>query len=745
MELCKTIFRRLTLAFTLLFTGIVFYRLTSGIPFCHLAASAKHPTFLLLSAAFVLGCALLLFGGKCLTFTKKQADLGTIAVFGLMILVQLLLIFTTFRYSLPWADTLSVFNEAISMSASEHPSIRSAGRYFEMYGNNYFFTIVLCYYFKFFRLFGLTAYWIEGLLLNMAAMDLGVYLCVFMARKVYGAPKGLLLAVLCLLNPILYVFLPFVYTNTISIPFTMGIFCLAMLLFQETRPRRRVLYLVLEAVLLVCGFFIRVTTLIPVIALVVYRLLKGQGETMSRPGRSTVLKEAAVFAAAFLLLFGGCRMLVNTHVSEELRSRNFPVTHWVMMGLQGNGGYSASDEDFTYRFPEKDDKTKANIREIRSRLETLGSQDPSCILDLFSRKLTTTWATDLDGLYLETGWVQAYRPLQNYLFGFKNSLLLYYYALFKLMLFGFCILGLLRELRSRKTGPIYPYTLALFGFFLFYLLWEANCRYAICLTLMLCMLAFHGMDGLLSFDVLQTIGSHYINCKQIKRAVGILLILVILAPCLYAMYQQFPAYTQQPIAKSDSIVRTIGRAYHENQVTDLIRENKTLTQTFTTEHRFNEIGLYCAYNEEEKWSNSFREELSYRFRLLDTNGNILAEEVFGVEDSRKYYKLFGFPTVMPDGSTEYTIELTAASEDAPDRLNFIYYDFDTYDYISGADLGINGQNLHRDLIFMVTNNYSGAYTTPTRYAAACAGLILLPALLSGLLLTDYRPRKRHLS
>ena len=108
-----------------------------------------------------------------------------------------------FRYYLPWADSLSVMNEAISMSAQAHPQISSAGRYFEMYGNNYFFTILLCYYFKFFRLFGLTAYWMEGLFLNMFAMDLSVWFCLAAAKATFGSQKRLVLTILCLLNPLL--------------------------------------------------------------------------------------------------------------------------------------------------------------------------------------------------------------------------------------------------------------------------------------------------------------------------------------------------------------------------------------------------------------------------------------------------------------------------------------------------------------------------------------------------------------
>ena len=224
-------------------------------------------------------------------------------------------------------------NEAISMSAQAHPQISSAGRYFEMYGNNYFFTILLCYYFKFFRLFGLTAYWMEGLFLNMFAMDLSVWFCLAAAKATFGSQKRLVLTILCLLNPLLYVFLPFVYTNTISIPFTMGIFCLPLLACKTDSRKKRIGYAIGEAVLLAVGFQIRVTTLIPVIALALWALVS---LTFSRDSKHAILAPLLTFVVVFVLLFGGCKALINTHVPERLRAANFPVTHWLMMGLQGD-------------------------------------------------------------------------------------------------------------------------------------------------------------------------------------------------------------------------------------------------------------------------------------------------------------------------------------------------------------------------------------------------------------------------
>ena len=198
MEICKQLFRRLTTALTILLMAFVLVksstRTCTTITF---SGNTQHLTYYSAGAAFVLANGFTT-DGRALRLSEKTADRLTFAVFLLMMAVQ----FCSDPDTVPGGTicpgraTFSVMNEAISMSAQAHPQITPQGAIFEMYGNNYFFTIVLCYYFKFFRLFGLTAYWMEGLFLNMFAMDLGVWFCLATAKATFGNQKRLILAIL---------------------------------------------------------------------------------------------------------------------------------------------------------------------------------------------------------------------------------------------------------------------------------------------------------------------------------------------------------------------------------------------------------------------------------------------------------------------------------------------------------------------------------------------------------------------
>ena len=709
------------------------------LPIAYLLYLAFSSCGYFLSAGTVITLLLLIiFSVKSRQFTKHTANIITAGCMLILISIQLFLIFTTYRHNLPWADSLSVFNEAITMAASETPSITDAGRYFEMYGNNYFFTILLCYYFKFFHLFGLTAYWIEGLFLNMIAMDLGVIFCLYTIQRIKGEQTAALGAIFCMCNPVLYVFLPFVYTNTISIAFTMGIFCIAILLSQETSMTKCICYSIIEGALIAVGFQIRVTTIIPVIALTIWYILQKTSFVDIRRD----IKLLMVLLITFLFLFSGCKLLINSHAPEELRSKNFPVTHWIMMGLHEDGQYYSPDEDFTYNITTKEDKVSANLKEIKTRASSLLKKGPIALLDFITKKLQTTWYSQNDGLYIETGRLQKYSNLQPYLFGYKNNLLLFWYHLYKILLFVCILIGLCREFFNKNSSQTYPYMLTLLGFIIFYLLWESNCRYTICLTLLLSLLATFGLD-----DIPGKL-SEQCFFKKIKIMIAIYILLGVTLPGLYKIYKDYHLYTQEPVLITDSNILTVTRSYHENLITDIIDTNSVFTQTFTSEHPFNEVGIYCSYIGSDKWDASMASEFWYQFILKDDSGNILAQSEFPSEGNGNYFKLFGFDTIVPKKETTYTIEISK-SDNAPthatDRIGFVYFDFSVWDYIENAELSVNNENIHRDLIFTVRHNHLGTYTTTFRYLVYCAGVTTLLTCIAILLLFEKRLWNRFYS
>ncbi len=57
---------------------------------------------------------------------------------------------------------------------------------------------------------------------------------------------------------------------------------------------------------------------------------------------------------------------------EFNKNEQYPITHWMMMGLKGNGGYNLSDSNATSSQKKYQDKKDYNIKVIKKRLKDYG-------------------------------------------------------------------------------------------------------------------------------------------------------------------------------------------------------------------------------------------------------------------------------------------------------------------------------------------------------------------------------------
>ena len=79
---------------------------------------------------------------------------------------------------------------------------------------------------------------------------------------------------------------------------------------------------------------------------------------------------------------------------EEAYSYQMPYTHWLMMGLTGDGGFNLDDVKYTQSFPNIDEKKAANIEVIKQRLSDYGFI--GTIKHMTNKSVHNTWG---DGTY----------------------------------------------------------------------------------------------------------------------------------------------------------------------------------------------------------------------------------------------------------------------------------------------------------------------------------------------------------
>lgn len=144
----------------------------------------------------------------------------------------------------------------------------------------------------------------------------------------------------------------------------------------------------------------------------------------------------------------------------ELREKRFPLIHWIMMSADGCGGYVKSDFLYTKSFSGCK-KVPADLSRI---WEKLSNQGVGGFLAHLGEKMGYAWGncTFLAGYYYTDSF-------QSPLF-----LILTFFCHFTLL---FSILLSLRS--AKKENLLFRLTLA--GTIVFFLLWEARCRYLVSL------------------------------------------------------------------------------------------------------------------------------------------------------------------------------------------------------------------------------------------------------------------------
>lgn len=341
---------------------------------------------------------------------------------------------------------------------------RVTGDYFTLFPNNIPLCLVLA---AFMRVFGTGM--LPALVLNTLAVNLSVLFAWRTLRRLAGQAAGLCGLGVCLCLAPLVLYGPIVYTDTLSMPFVCG----AARLWawaREGGARRRLAGLVLAGAVCAAGAWLKMTAAILLAAVVLDAVL-------GLPGRQKLL--AAGAAAAFALVYLPLSLLAANSVLAGDPDAAVPHSHWVMMGLSGDGGYNDDDYQLTLASaPDKAGRDAFARGEILRRVEEMG---PAGLAQHLAAKLSYTWGdgTCYAPMKLDIAPVRA-TPLQGYCIqGLPHTGRTVYVSTgLQLALLGFAVWGAVRGIRRRDYRPAFV-QMAVLGLGLFLLVWEARSRYIV--------------------------------------------------------------------------------------------------------------------------------------------------------------------------------------------------------------------------------------------------------------------------
>lgn len=541
------------------FCGVFFW---DGLDACY----EKKDTLLrgaqMMLALFSLGCIWLFL----YRLTRRLGD-RTVKLLSVMLLIlipMLQLFYLLHEPCLLRYDALKVYDEALSMLSDGNISAQVFDGYFARYTNNYGITIFAYLILKVASIFHILADdYHNGLLIlqivNLIFTDLAFYLGWLLLRHCAGLfladpgqlsdpidpdldktvfvrttsdksaivgtnlnkpalnsrgaeeRAGLLYLLFILLSPLSYVWLPFFYTNSISMVFAMG----TIYTFYEifVKKSRNPLLSLGSGFLIVIGFSIRATQVIICIAALLYLLLTAgfqspkkhaacraedsatrQSPTGSMQRRHDAQaqkqpwKNRHLYLSCVLLLFGmcialgGCKILSGKYTISDPDAK-FPAVHWIAMGLNtaSGGTFDTLDELYTMQYPTAAEKKEADMLLLKERLQELGING---VCRLYFDKLRLTFSDGTSAYPTELSISDRYDDWYQNVYGNNRFYLQYYCQLTYLLALCFCVCGAWTMIRKKETfgSPAYCIYIALLGAFLFHMIWEAGTIYSIGFT-----------------------------------------------------------------------------------------------------------------------------------------------------------------------------------------------------------------------------------------------------------------------
>lgn len=653
---------------------------------------------------------LILFFISIISWIRKISDkhVNIIAIILCGLFFIALSIFGSRFMVIPSYDLSHVQRELMLMM--ENGRVISNITYFAKYTNQIPLTILLYYIYRLGTIIHVSNLKLFAVIINslfIAITSLFTYLSV---KKLKDSKVALGALLFFVINPIFYMYASYFYTDTLCMPFA----SIAIYLFIISKDKQKIsniLCLLASGFLLAVGFKIRVVVAILLIGVILTLWI-------NREKVKIIVTTSACLVMGFLIGVISYNLVVSGFTVPKDETLEFPIYHWVMMGLNDEraGRYNEIDHAYTKSQPSKEAKTAADIKLIKQRIKDLGLFGH---LSLFVRKININWSNGAYRYYDKMANVDEFNFGYEYIGGNNVKFTLYAMQICKgLILVVFTYLVFL-ELKDKKNKDTRFLVISLFGAFLFYALWEVQARYSLSFLPWIMILFPFGISSI-EENITRKLFSN-VKLKKIIPWVIVIFTVVLLG-------FNFSRYTIKKDYYYDTRVNQVKT--RSSVVTNL--SDKIVEQTFKTDGNFNNIALKFIKGNNKSITN-------YQFALYDGNRELLYKEDFTSNDvENNKFKNFTFDTIKTTKENEYIISITSLDASNDDAIGLESYSYDPYKVYPKGILSINGEDTGASLTFKVQERVKRSYTNNTFYITI--SIIIL--LIEGIAIYPYIRRQK---
>lgn len=721
--LCKVFAILMGILICITISGIIISYPKYGNYFSSTSQNGKELFWLFTSIAVggvIITCTILGLFRLINKLSKKGLLIFTIALF---VIYGISTVAITYLFpTIPMTDSFYVHDQAVGMAHGTKDIINGNSAYFRKYSNNNPLIILLYFIYKIACSLGITDLIQVGRLFNASCIMGSLVLFYFAIQKLSKRETtGAKFVLLNLLFVPMIFMTSWVYTATICLPFIGGIMLCGANLIKNQSKKSIIINSAIIGVLSIVGYNIRPVVLILSIAGFICLFLWTVKDKKRLMKSALMVGICAVFA---LGSFVTTKALNNHYYTGS--NGNFPLTHWIAMGLTENGMYDPQLVKENMRLSNTDEM-KANVnKHIKERLS---NYDAGSFISHLYIKNGSIWAVgSLEYQSRLIGSAEKYTPLSKWLYGSKSDLMCLYTQMLWLSLHILTLIYIIRFIFNKESKYGLLQILTLLGGYGFYMIWEVKIAYAVPFVFFII-----GMATLGGESIENAFAMSNAKVKNIGRisysAVAIFSIVL--------MFIGAPFFTDNVMKVSDK--KLVVKSTHNCSIKKIATRKRTVTQEFYTKEKFNRVYLNVACRSNLSTSNS-----KYKITLKNGKNKTIATKLVDSKDYTKRIsdiKLKLPKKYTPSGEEKFKITVKGISG-TKEAFNFGYSHGDDIDPIRG-NLRTNGKLVKGDLRLTVSEIHKGSLLSPKRYCAFCVGIVLIE-VITAFLYFGFSKKKQYI-